>query len=259
VLYIFDSCYAGQLAVGDGPELLAAANWSSVAGSILDTSFTRILAAQLKILDGSPCSVSHLFGKIHRGVLYNNIVEVPIHVPHPTKESIILQKLEGTGETRQSKRMKNLQIGALEGSESRVLITVRLQNSAGMPDLVGWKQWLAKNIPPSVHSSQITVEGQFDIGSSLILVALPVAIWTALPADDTAYGFVSFVKSSNRLLPQVGPLALRSQPTGRENQSPRFQGRGVRPQSFGGSSKEAPSGGFSGFDGASDAQPSIDE
>jgi hypothetical protein len=57
VLYIFDSCYAGQLAVGAGPELLAAANWSPVAGSILNTSFTRILAAQLKKLDGSPCSV----------------------------------------------------------------------------------------------------------------------------------------------------------------------------------------------------------
>ena len=255
VLYIFDLCYASQLAVGDGPELLAAANWSLVAGTILDTSFTRILAAQLKKLDGSPCSVSHLFGKIHRGVLDNNIVEVPIHVPHPTKDSIILQKLEKTGETRQSKRMKNLQIGALEGSESRVLITVRLQNSTGMPDLIGWKQWLAKNIPPSVHPSQITIEGQFDIGSSLILVALPVAIWTALPADDTAYGFVSFVESGNHLLQQVGPLAHRSQPAGRENQSPGFQGLGVRPQSFGSYSKEASSGDFSGFDSGSDAQP----
>jgi hypothetical protein len=259
VLYIFDSCYAGQLAVGDGPELLAAANWGSVARSILDTSFTRILAAQLKILDGSPCSVSHLFGKIHRGVLNNNIVGVPIHVPHPKKDSIILQKLENAGEMRQSKRLKNLQIGALEGSESRVLITVRLQNSTGMPDLMGWKQWLANNIPPSVHPSQITIEGQFDIGSSLILVALPVAIWTALPADDTAYGFVSFVKSSNRLLHQVGSLAHRNQPAGRENQPPSFQGRGARPQSFGGYNKEASSSGFGGFDGGSDAQPSIDE
>jgi hypothetical protein len=96
--------------------------------------------------------------------------------------------------------MKDLQIRALEGSESRVLITIRLQNSAEMPGLIGWKQWLAKNIPPSVDPSQITIEGQFDIGSSLILVALPVAIWTALPANDTAYGFVSFVNSGNRLL-----------------------------------------------------------
>jgi hypothetical protein len=153
VLYIFNLCYTGQLAVGDRLELLAAANWSSVVGSILNTLFTRILAAQLKKLDGSPCSVSYLFGKIHRGVLDNNIVEVSIHVPHPTKDSIILQKLENTGETRQSKRMKDLQIRALEGSKSCVLITVHLQNSIGMPDLIGWKQWLVKNILPLVHPS----------------------------------------------------------------------------------------------------------
>src|SRR5271154_7566182 len=96
VLYIFDSCYASRLAVGDGPELLAAANWSSAVSSILDTSFTRILAAQLKELDGDPCSVSQLFGKIHRGVLENKTAQVPIHVPHPTKDSIIIQKLEKT-------------------------------------------------------------------------------------------------------------------------------------------------------------------
>jgi hypothetical protein len=57
----------------------------------------------------------------------------------------------------------------------------------------------------------------------------------------------------------VRPLAHRSQPAGRENQSPGFQGRGVHLQSFGGSSKEALSDGFSGFDSGSDAQPLIDE
>lgn len=46
---------------------------------------------------------------------------------------------------------------------------------------------------------------------------------------------------------------------GRENQSPGFQGRGVRPHSFGGSNKEDSSSGFSGFDGVSDSQPVIDE
>ena len=106
VLYIFDSSYDSQLAIGKGPELLAAANWNSVAGSILNTSFTRILAAQLKELDGSPCSVSHILGKLHRGVLEIKIKQVPIHDPHPTKYrlySIVLQSLERTGATRQSK------------------------------------------------------------------------------------------------------------------------------------------------------------
>ena len=73
-----------------------------------------------------------------------------------------------------------------------------------------------------VDPSQITVERQFDIDSSLLLLTLPLAIWTALPADDTSYGFVSFVESGNRLLQQVGPLAQRSRPAGRENQSPGF-------------------------------------
>jgi hypothetical protein len=232
VLYIFDSCFASQVALGDGPELLAAANYNSIVGPLLDTSFTRVLVTQLKSLGGKPCSISHLFGKIHRGAIDNEITEVPIHVPHPTKDSIILQKLEKTSEIRSSKRIKAKQIEALENTESRVLITIRLRDGTEMPDLMGWKQWLAKNIPPSVHPSQITIEGVFDIGSSLILVALPVAIWTALPVEDTAYGFVSFVKSGNRLLQEMRPLAYGSQLGGIKNKPPDFQ---ERPRGFGGS------------------------
>ena len=210
VLVILDSSYASQYAIFDGPEFLAIANRGSVTGSILDTSLTKELTAQLKLLGGSPCPISHLFGKIHRSAMDKNIVGVPLHIPRPKRDSIILRKLENIDETRQSKRMKHMQIGALEDSESRVLLAVRLQNTTGMLYLTAWQQWLEKNIPPSVHPSQITIEGQFDIDSPLVLVALPVTIWTLLPADDTAYTFVSFVKSRNCLLQQVGPLVHRS-------------------------------------------------
>jgi hypothetical protein len=135
VLYIFDPCCAGQLAFGDGPELLGAAGWDSSTGRELDTSFTRILAQELRELDGAPCSVAHIFAKIHRGAYENQIEQAPIYVPHATKSSIILQKVEALsetklGETRPTKKLETQQIGPLKHGEERVLISVPLKNGA---------------------------------------------------------------------------------------------------------------------------------
>jgi hypothetical protein len=204
VLYIFDSCFARQLAIGEGPELLAAANWSSTAGTLLDTSFTSILAAQLEILDGDPRSVSQIFALIHREALTNGLDKPPIHVAHPSKSSIVLEKLQ-KGPERKSKRVKALQLNSLQASGTRVLISVRIQDCSGIQDLAGWDQWLTSNVPPSVNPSLITVEAQFEIGSHLLLVSLPVDIWTCLPTNDTTYNFVAFVESGNLLLQQARP------------------------------------------------------
>ena len=227
----------------NGPELVAASNWESQAGSALNTSFTKILTRELEHLDGSACSVAHIYAKLHREALKNNIAAPPIHVAHPTKASIILEKL-GSQAVRKSKRHQAFRINALKDSEPRVLITVRLQEDAQVRDLVGWKEWITKNIPPSVDPSQITVEAQFDAGSTVLLVAVPIEIWTALPPND-AYGFVAFVQSSNCLLqqqrpaaaagPSVGPLAMR--PGGSENRpfpSQEKRGSGSGGQGFGG-------------------------
>jgi hypothetical protein len=97
---------------------------------------SKSLIAKLMKLDDTPCSVSYLFRRIHKGILNNNIAEVSVHVPHLTKDGIILQSVKETGQKRESKRIKNLQIKALKSSEARVLITVHLQDSTEMPNII---------------------------------------------------------------------------------------------------------------------------
>ncbi len=60
-------------------------------------------------------------------------------------------------------------------------------------------------MPSSVHESQVTVEGRFDAGagSEMLVLALPIEIWTMLPVGDAPYRFVGFVESSNQLLSRL--------------------------------------------------------
>jgi hypothetical protein len=64
-------------------------------------------------------------------------------------------------------------------------------------------------LPSHVSKTQITIEGVFDTDSILILVSMPLEVWTMLPEGDEAYGFVSFVNSGNRLLPRQMALPMR--------------------------------------------------
>jgi hypothetical protein len=87
------------------------------------------LAQELRELDGAPCSVAHIFAKIHRGAYENQIKQAPIYVPHATKSNIILQKMEAPsetklGKTRPTKKLKTQQIGPLKHGEERVLISL---------------------------------------------------------------------------------------------------------------------------------------
>lgn len=260
VLYILDSCHASTVSLRRGPELLAAANWKSSAGAVLTTSFTKVLTDVLKQLDGKPCPVANIFGKIHREAMQSGIAEPPIHVAHPDKKSIILERFQkGPVSPRHSGRLTKLRIDALAESESRVLISVHVANNTVMPNIVAWKEWLSTTVPPSVNISQITIEGEFKAGSSVILVAMPVEIWTCLPANDKAYTFISYVNSSNLLLqqadasanPVANPLSLRNRPTGMENRPSGSQGH-KRPKSLGGLGRGGDVYGFGGFDGGSE-------
>jgi hypothetical protein len=56
-----------------------------------------------------------------------------------------------------------------------------LQDNIHMPDLEEWKNWLTTNILSHILSSDITIEGYFQGSSSILLVTLPVKVWTMLP------------------------------------------------------------------------------
>jgi hypothetical protein len=247
VLYVFDTCFAASAAIYDGPEVLAAVSWGDVAAANLQTCFTRMLIDELKALDGAPCPVARIYSSIHRNAIANNLERGPVHIPKKGKESIVLAKMYGPKQRKpESFIERKCRIDAFDSSEYRVLITVNLQDNIHMLDIIEWERWLTTNIPSHILSTDITIEAHFQGSSSLLLVTLPIEVWTMLPADEEAYTFISFVKS-NLILPPghalsvpaaLGsifpePLAFRPVFPGREYEQPAHK----RGQSYGGPSK----------------------
>jgi hypothetical protein len=207
VLVILDCCYASSTAVDNstGPEVLAASTWHTTAGAALHTSFTQNLLDELKRLNGNSASVASIYAQIHRSTKpYTDIATCPLHLAKIGRDSIILSKLWPP-------TIKNQTIiGPLQPNDERVVISVHLSDHNGVtPDLGQWTAWLASNLPSHISKTQITIEGVFDTDSIVILVSMPLEVWTMLPDADGAYGFVSFVKSSNRLLPRLAALPMR--------------------------------------------------
>jgi hypothetical protein len=73
---------------------------------------------------------------------------------------------------------------------------MRLQEDAQVRDIVGWKGWITKNIPPSVDPSQITVEAQFDAGSTVLLVAVPMVLICQQPSSRRGLKRLSNITAS---------------------------------------------------------------
>jgi hypothetical protein len=73
-----------------------------------------------------------------------------------------------------------------------------------------WTAWLAQNIPSDVVDADIRFEAAFR-GSCILLVSMPVAIWTMLPRDNPAYSFIAHVNST--ILPiWQQPMTLPTRP-----------------------------------------------
>lgn len=197
ILLILDTCYASVSACSLGPEVLAAAGWLDEAAANLDTSFTRALIEELKLLNGHPTTVAQLYSSIHRKGAEYNLLCNPVQIPQIGKSSIVLKKMTGPTQRKpESHEARMRKIDALEQSESRVLISVHLQDDIRLPDVEEWKRWLTINVPSRVLSSDISIEAAFKTKSSLLLMAIPFEVWTMLKADNEAYKFVSFVDST---------------------------------------------------------------
>ena len=56
-----------------------------------------------------------------------------------------------------------------------------------------WLEWI-KDVPP--EATKVTIEGIYGSFSTLLLLRMPIIIWSLLP-DDTAYTFIGFVTTEN--------------------------------------------------------------
>ncbi|KAL4900735.1 hypothetical protein BDW74DRAFT_188139 [Aspergillus multicolor] len=201
--YIFDCCSAGSDAFYDGPEILCASGFQQTAGADPKFSFTQAFIDTLEDLEGAPSSIANIFATLYRNSAKSNVAASPLHIAKKNAPSIVLQKLVIK---TLSKTMTKTALGDKKGKKPatqkihKVLVAVHIEDDK--PDLAAWKQWLTQNIPDGVLSADVNIEAVFETSSSLLLVTLPLELWTMLDPTDTAFRFVSFVNSSGRAVGQ---------------------------------------------------------
>ena len=146
ILYIFDACSVGVAGIYyDGPEVLAACGWDTIAGSSLAKSFTQTLTTKLREFGGMPRTVAQVFTEIFREADENEIPAMPVHIPHLKKPSTTISQLplpQGPKPEPFSKRFKTFVDSPIP--QHRVLIGVNLKDR--LPDLQEWTKYLTTNI-----------------------------------------------------------------------------------------------------------------
>lgn len=192
--------------------MLASCGWEATASSRDPWSFTQALIDTLHDLNGTPTTLAQIFESLFRRAQQNQVEACPVHVPSRHRPSVTFARVNDQLSLSPSSR--NL-------PESRVIITARVRDNVPHNPAM-WTLWLARNIPPEVIAADITVEAAFQ-GSCVLLISMPVEIWTMLPRGNPAYGFVAHV-NSGLLVPQqhFSPMPIRpTPPPARENSPPR--------------------------------------
>ena len=157
VLYIFDTCYSGSGAGYQGPEILAASSWETMAPVAHHNSFTQCLIDELQRLNGDAQSVLQIFATITRSRHQSNIQAMPVHILKIGDPSVILTKLSEKP-TKPSDLASQTQNTA---NEFRVLIAIRVEDTVNPPTLANWRKWLTTNMPSGLLSARIAIEGAF--------------------------------------------------------------------------------------------------
>lgn len=203
VCYIFHSCSAASAVLGqyDGGEFIAASGWGHwpTRQPEIAFSFTQVLIDTLNTLQGQPTSLASIFTKIFHEAQVNQISACPVHIPKQNKPSVTIGKNTHPGVLTPS----------MANSADKVLISIRIREDIP-PDSNQWKDWLAHNLPPG-----ITVEAAFG-GSAILLLTLPMEVWTMMPRTNEAYLFIAHV-TSNNLLRQTKQVSQTLIPSGPEN------------------------------------------
>ena len=194
-MFIIDGCYSGGSAIKNCREVLAANAIEQVTANHVGKkglrSFTFALCEVLRSLE-RPRSVAQVHAKLiedwQDASKDLHIQTTPIHkADQITRERSIVFK-----PIRQS--VPSRQIAAV--NPTKVLITAKISDS--VPTNLGdWDRWLRSKIPADIED--VTVEGLWDKGSSLLLLRLPISAWDMI-RDDPAYSFVDYVGSGNLIL-----------------------------------------------------------
>lgn len=186
MLYIFDCCSAGSAALRPGPEMLCASGWLQPAGASPNFSFTQAVIDTLIDLKGETETVGGIFSILFRRAYQSQVAACPVHVLKSGIPSITLMPLSREIATHQRTK-----------TQHRVLLTVHLKDNK--PNLEAWRNWLSTHLPPGIVTADVKIESVFKASSIVVLVTVPVEIWTMLDMEDETISFASHVFSHNIL------------------------------------------------------------
>ena len=228
ILYIMDCCYASSVAIEGTKELLAAcAIDRTTPGAGHPGSFIRVLVETLERANGNQFTIAQLHGMMTRAYYQNELTTTPVHVELSAemvaRGSIVLAPLTN-GSTAVAPHQRVPRPFGTPNLNPKVLISVHLSDVKSSPNAQQWIQWLSSHLPSGIEEIQVELVGSYQAASSILLVLLPVEVWTVLRGDP-AYVFVSIVTSGNEntgFFEEGGGLAIRSRraeniPPGRGN------------------------------------------
>ncbi|KAF2788562.1 hypothetical protein K505DRAFT_255244, partial [Melanomma pulvis-pyrius CBS 109.77] len=203
-----------------GPEILGATSATETASNESRTCFTAGLIKKLKEMNGSPITVASLASELHRDQRHLNLEYAPTHAARSNHPSTILQKMHTPVPDFYGGRRKGK--SSAKDDTPRALVTVHLEEDFKEKDIERLKNWLLAELLETVREIEITLEGSFKSGSTLLLFAMPLEIWSCLE-NHPACGFVGFVQGNNQLLQSSGVRAPMSNLSirGREDQNPK--------------------------------------
>ncbi|OJJ76990.1 hypothetical protein ASPBRDRAFT_60657 [Aspergillus brasiliensis CBS 101740] len=194
VLFILDTGFPPEAAWGyENFEYLAAASaLKPPAAANIDVSLTRQLINLLS-QEETGITIAQLYAKlvVHANRPGSQLDHTPVHVAARDRPSITLRRLEAL-----PRKLRG------DLSDGKVLVTVWISGRSSVPDVGQWIQWLSTSIPEEV--ADIKIEGLFKSDSSLLLLIMPVAVWSMLRHNDS-FDFVSVVQSHNLLCHQSRP------------------------------------------------------
>ncbi|KAL8899012.1 MAG: hypothetical protein Q9207_006408 [Kuettlingeria erythrocarpa] len=193
-LFILDCCYATTAAIRKTEnEYLVAAATENIAGSAIQTSFTRRLIDRLVANNGTHQSVASIHASMISNMKATNTTmeKTPIHIAANTKPTVILQRL-----ARTPKDVQKVQQFDTRGA-GKVLISVSLQGQANLPNVQAFEKWLLSHIPP--HVASVKVEAAFRSSSHIVLFTVPYEVWPYLDGNE-GFQFIDYVDSHNLLI-----------------------------------------------------------
>jgi hypothetical protein len=166
-------------------------------------SFTRRLIYALERMSNEPFTVCQLLSDIHQS---------PLNIDYPNHAWTIdeLRKYQRTSiyhplsRSRKSITISPLQAPILgpqlnfSAKNNFVILSIMTEGDA-LFVIDHWKSWILEQLPLEAKSlSGIKLIGAFKRQSTLLIVQVPMAVWTLLP-ERKAYKFVDFVSSENLL------------------------------------------------------------